>query len=51
MKRGEKIIVTRTKSGLYKIEQEGKLTLVGEAASTAIVLMSAVFKTEASGDE
>jgi hypothetical protein len=47
MKVGEKVIVSRTPSGLYRIECEGKPTIIGCAASTAISLVHTVFWDEA----
>lgn len=47
MQVGEKITVERLPSGLYAISQEGRTTLVGAAASTALALNYTVFNDEA----
>ena len=52
MKIGEKIIVERVPSGLYKIvsdSDEGIANICG-AASAAMVISNLVFRDEASGD-
>lgn len=50
MKRGEKIIVERTKSGLYKITNVQGTVLIGAAASTAMTIINEIFVHEACGD-
>lgn len=52
MKIGDKILVRRLENGMYCIEidtEERKIKLIGAAPSTAIALITEVFKAEASG--